>query len=50
VRQFPLIIVELHDWMLPGAASSWNFLRSIADRGRDVVFIGENVYSIAPPP
>ena len=44
---FPLLIVELHDWLLPRAGSSRNFLRCIAERDRDFVFLGENVFSIA---
>lgn len=44
---FPLIIIELHDWMLPGNANSKNFLREISKRNRDFVFYGENVFSIA---
>jgi FkbM family methyltransferase len=47
VDLFPLLIVELHDWLLPRAGSSRNFLRCIAARDRDFVFLGENVFSIA---
>ena len=43
---FPVLIIELHDWMLPKSASSRNFLRCIADRNRDFVYIGENIFSI----
>lgn len=43
---FPLMIVELHDWLLPRQGTSRNFLRSVADRDRDFVHIGENVFSI----
>ena len=42
----PLVIIELHDWMLPGSASSRSFLRAVASRNRDFVHLGENVYSI----
>lgn len=45
--QFPLIVIELHDWMLPRSASSQNFLRWHAARDRDFVFSGENVFSIS---
>jgi FkbM family methyltransferase len=45
----PLMIVELHDWMLPGTANSANFLKAIAARNRDFVFRGENVFSIRNP-
>ena len=47
VDLFPLLIVELHDWLLPRAGSSRNFLGCIAGRDRDFVFMGENVFSIA---
>lgn len=44
---FPIIVIELHDWMLPRSASSGNFLREISRRNRDFVYIGENVFSIS---
>lgn len=44
VDAFPLLIVELHDWMLPGSASSRNFLRTIAERDMDFMYRGENVF------
>jgi FkbM family methyltransferase len=46
VDHFPVLIIELHDWLLPGTASSQSFLRCIADRNRDFVYIGENVFSL----
>ena len=46
VDDFPLLIVELHDWLLTGSANSRNFLRCMADRNRDFVYLGENVFSI----
>jgi len=46
VEEFPLLAIELHDWMLPGRANSGNFLRAVAARGRDFVQIGENTFSI----
>lgn len=46
VDKFPLIIIELHDWMLPKQANSRNFLKLIASKNRDFVFFGENVFSI----
>lgn len=45
--RFPLLIIELHDWMLPRARTSRGFLRWAAGRERDFVYIGENVFSIA---
>jgi FkbM family methyltransferase len=46
VSRFPILIVELHDWMLPRSASAANFLRTIAPLDRDFVTSGENIYSI----
>jgi FkbM family methyltransferase len=42
---FPLIVIELHDWMLPGEHNSGNFIQAIAGRDRDFVIRGENVFS-----
>jgi FkbM family methyltransferase len=47
VDLFPLLIVELHDWLLPRAGTSRSFLRCLAERDRDFVYLGENVFSIA---
>jgi FkbM family methyltransferase len=47
MERFPLIIVELHDWMLPKTANSQNFLKAISKLDRDFVFLGENVFSIS---
>jgi FkbM family methyltransferase len=47
VDDFPLLIVELHDWLLPKSGSSHSFLRCIAGRDRDFVYWGENIFSIA---
>jgi FkbM family methyltransferase len=44
---FALLIIELHDWLLPRAGSARNFLRWAAARDRDFVYIGENIFSIA---
>ena len=41
-----VIIIELHDWMLPGSANSQNCLKALSARHRDFVFFGENVFSI----
>ena len=46
VDSFPLLIIELHDWMLPGEANSKNFLKCISSLHRDFVFRSENVFSI----
>jgi FkbM family methyltransferase len=46
VAKTPLIIIELHDWMLTGSANSRTFLKCIAEHDRDFVHIGENIFSI----
>jgi hypothetical protein len=46
VAKTPLIIMELHDWMLTRSANSRTFLKCIAEHDRDFVHIGEHVFSI----
>ncbi len=48
--QFYVAAIELHDWMLPGQASSRPFLSAVAALDRDFLFRGENVFSIANRP
>jgi FkbM family methyltransferase len=50
IAKFPILIIELHDWMLPGQGTSRNFLEAIAPLDRDFVFYGENIFSIANRP
>lgn len=45
VDAFPLVVVELHDWLLPGQGTSRTFLQCMAARDRDFVYHGENVFS-----
>jgi FkbM family methyltransferase len=45
--RFYVLIIELHDWMLPRQRSAQPFLRAIAPLDRDFVHVGENVFSIA---
>lgn len=47
IERFPLLIVELHDWMLPRSASTRPFLRAMADQDRDFLYFGENVFSVS---
>jgi FkbM family methyltransferase len=47
IEQFPLLIVELHDWLFPGQARSRPFLKQISAHDRDFVLLGENVFSMA---
>nr|WP_321441407.1 FkbM family methyltransferase [uncultured Hyphomonas sp.] len=44
---FYVVIMELHDWMMPGKARSANFLKAIAPLERDFVHINENIFSIS---
>jgi FkbM family methyltransferase len=46
--QFPLIIFEPHDWMLPGQLSSQEFFRFHAAAGREFCMNHENIASIVP--
>jgi FkbM family methyltransferase len=47
IDRFMLLIIELHDWMLPRERTSGTFLSAIAGLDRDFVHIGENVFSIS---
>lgn len=47
VTRTPLIIIELHDWLLPKAGTSGPFLRCIAGLKRDFVHSGGNIFSMA---
>jgi len=44
LSQFPLVIIELHDWMLPFSGSSRNFIRAIAQHDFDFIHRGENIF------
>ena len=44
IDQFPLIIIELHDWLLPGTSNSKNFLSAISKRNFDIVYRSENMF------
>lgn len=44
MEQFALIVIELHDWMLPGSYSSRAFLKAITSRNFDFMHRGENVF------
>jgi len=47
VDQFPLLIIELHDWLFPREGKSKNFLKCMASLDRDFVYINENIFSIS---
>lgn len=44
IDRFPLIIIELHDWLLPGTSNSKHFLSALSKRNFDVVYRGENMF------
>jgi FkbM family methyltransferase len=46
VAQTPVIVIELHDWLLTGQASARPFLSCVSALDRDFVYVGENVFSI----
>lgn len=46
IARTPLIVIELHDWLFPGKASSRPFLQCISGYDRDFVYVGENIFSI----
>lgn len=47
IARFPIMIVELHDWLLPGQATSKNFLQTIGQYDRDFLNLGDDFVSIA---
>tara|TARA_B100000886_G_C20426982_1_gene494713 strand:- start:8826 stop:9662 length:837 start_codon:yes stop_codon:yes gene_type:complete len=51
IDKFDILIIELHDWMLPEVSNSFNFLSAITDimkkySKRDLIISGENLISI----
>jgi FkbM family methyltransferase len=44
LNKFPLVIIELHDWMLPFSGSSRNFIKSVAQFDFDFIYKGENIF------
>jgi FkbM family methyltransferase len=47
LNSFPVVVVELHDWMFPGRETSRRFLDWHRSFDRDLVTLGENVFSIS---
>nr|EDZ38463.1 MAG: SAM-dependent methyltransferase [Leptospirillum sp. Group II '5-way CG'] len=45
--EFPLIIIEVHDWLFPKNSCSKNFLKWHVEHNRDFVHFGENIFSIS---
>ena len=52
MNDFLIIIIEIHDWMIPNRSISSNFIKALNEIGkdeqnkRDLVIIGENLISI----
>jgi len=46
VAETPVLVAELHDWMLPKQGTALPFLRCVSALDRDFVHIGEDVFSI----
>ena len=46
VKKTPLVIIELHDWLMPKGATSRPFLQCVAGQERDFIIVGENIFSI----
>ena len=44
LAEMPLVIIELHDWMLPGESNAKNFLRAISALDFDFIQAGENTF------
>ena len=48
--KFKIIIIEIHDWMLPGKAVSKNYFTTLVScmkkNNRDIIISGENIISI----
>lgn len=47
IDAFPLLVIELHDGMLPGQANARNFLREMGKRDRDFLYHGKNIFSLS---
>lgn len=41
-----VLAIEIHDWMMPGQAVSSNLLKALGGKNRDLVFRGENLFSV----
>jgi FkbM family methyltransferase len=44
MKRFPLIIIELHDWILPFSGSSRNFIKAVGAYDFDFVYRSENIF------
>jgi len=46
IDEFKVVVVETHDWLIPGKAISAGLLSSLGSRNRDFLMMGEHVFSI----
>jgi len=46
LADWPVLLIELHDWMLPGSAVSRNVLRAISQTNRDVIIKNNTLISL----
>ena len=46
IDDFPILLIELHDWMLPNAVPSKNFLKAISIRDREFMHFNAFAASI----
>lgn len=46
-QKTPMVIVELHDWLMPKQGTTAGFLKCITGQPRDFITANENVFSIA---
>jgi hypothetical protein len=52
MKNFLIIIIEIHDWMIPGKSISSNFIKALEkisndeNNKRDLIISGENLISI----
>ncbi len=44
MREFPVIIIELHDWLYPGTSNSRTFREAVARLDIDLTHRGENIF------
>tara|TARA_A100001015_G_scaffold308595_1_gene406501 strand:+ start:2279 stop:3070 length:792 start_codon:yes stop_codon:yes gene_type:complete len=46
IDKFKIIIIEPHDWLIPGKSIFNNFIKSISKLNRDFIILNENIVSI----
>lgn len=49
LQKVPAIVIELHDWLLPGQGTSTNFFKRISEYPFDVILQGENLLVFKAP-